>query len=75
MESQVAVENRSDLPEADFLRLVKVLSLQRVDQARSGLAAKHTPPLELTDMVTQDEFSHDFLVSYPGELWLVYDST
>jgi hypothetical protein len=26
-------------------------------------------------MVTQDEFSHDFLVAYPGGLWLVYDST
>ena len=27
------------------------------------------------EMVTQDEYSHDFLVAYPGGLWLVYDST
>jgi hypothetical protein len=27
------------------------------------------------DMVTEDEYSHDILVVYPGGLWLVYDST
>ncbi len=52
-------------------------------EAMSGFASKNgfadrppvLPPLALADMVTQDEFSHDFLVAYPGGLWLVYYST
>jgi len=35
----------------------------------------HKPPLAPVGMVTQDEFSHDILVAYPGGLWLVYDTT
>ena len=33
------------------------------------------PPLTMQDSVTQDEFSHDILVSYRDQLYLVYDST
>ena len=29
----------------------------------------------MEDMVTQDEFSHDILVPYEKQLYLVYDST
>ena len=36
---------------------------------------KQQPPLAPFDLVTQDEFSDDILVAYPGGLWLVYDST
>jgi hypothetical protein len=30
--------------------------------------AAHNPPLVPAGMVTQDEYSHDFLVAYPGGL-------
>ena len=34
-----------------------------------------TMPSWIISMVTQDEFSHDIIVLYASELWLVYDTT
>ena len=33
------------------------------------------PPITETDVVTQDEFTHDLIVPLPSGLYLVYDST
>ena len=75
MPAAVPVENRAGLPEADFAALEEVVSGQRSMKHVLDWALGRRPPLALADMVTQDEFSHDFLVPYPGGLWLVYDST
>ena len=75
MEAEIVLENRADLPAEAFARLARVVATQRSIKHALDWLLGHTPPLELTDMVTQDEFSHDFLVAYPGGLWLVYDST
>jgi hypothetical protein len=75
MTTQVPVENRAGLPAADFDRLARAVAGHRSMKHTLDWLLRHVPPLELTDMVTQDEFSHDFLVAYPGGLWLVYDST
>jgi hypothetical protein len=75
MPAEVPVENRAGLAEADFAVLAGVVSCHRSMKHVLDWALTHRPPLALSDMVTQDEFSHDFLVAYPGDLWLVYDST
>ena len=75
MEAQAPVENRAGLPEDDFARLAGAVAGHRSMKHALDWLMAHVPPLELTDMVTQDEFSHDFVVAYPGGLWLVYDST
>jgi hypothetical protein len=75
MQSSVAVENRAGLAEANFAELAQVVSCHRSMKHALDWALAQRPPLALADMVTQDEFSHDFLVAYPGGLWLVYDST
>ena len=33
------------------------------------------PPIQGTNVVTQDEFTHDLIVPLPSGLYLVYDST
>lgn len=33
------------------------------------------PPLPIVQAITQDEFTHDVLVPWPGGLTLVYDTT
>jgi hypothetical protein len=71
----VPVENRAELPAADFAALAEVVSAHRSMKHALDWALGRRPPLALADRVTQDEFSHDFLVAYPGGLWLVYDST
>ena len=75
MPSAVPVENRAALAEADFAELARVVSAHRSMKHALDWVLGQRPPLALADMVTQDEFSHDFLVAYPGGLWLVYDST
>lgn len=34
-----------------------------------------TPPRLLDDIVTQDEYTHDVLLSLAEDTWLVYDTT
>ncbi len=38
-----------------------------------GLAA--TPPRYVVDVVVQDEYTHDVVVPWGDDLWLVYDAT
>jgi hypothetical protein len=75
MQPAVAVENRAGLAEADFAELAQVVSAHRSMKHALDWALGQRPPLALADMVTQDEFSYDFLVAHPGGLWLVYDSS
>lgn len=69
------VENRAELPPEAFERLSSELAGHRsIKHALDWLTA-HAPPLAPTDIVTQDEFSHDILADYPGGLVLAYDTT
>jgi len=34
-----------------------------------------SPKLEIGDMITQDEYTHDFIVRYRESIHLVYDTT
>jgi len=75
VERAIPVENRAGLSADEFARIAAAVSGHRsVKHAVDWLAACD-PPLAPTEMVTQDEYSHDILVAYPGGLWLVYDST
>jgi hypothetical protein len=72
---QVPVENRTNLPARDFDSIARMVACHRSIKHALDWMLSQRPPLELSDMVTQDEFSHDFLVAYMGGLWLSYDST
>ena len=75
MASGVLVENRAGLAAEAFDALSRVLAPQ--DSLRRALdwLLGQRPPLAPEEMLTQDEYSHDLLVPYPGGLYLVYDST
>ena len=75
MKRAIPIENRAGLEADRFSHIAGTLSGQgSIKHAVDWLAA-HDPPITPAGMVTQDEFSHDILVAYPGELWLVYDTT
>lgn len=75
METAFPIENRADLTAAAFDRLAEALAEQRsIKQALDWLVCRQ-PPATFTDLVAQDEFSHDVLASLAGGLWLVYDTT
>ena len=70
-----SIENRASLPTGDFARIAEVVATHGSIKRAVDWMAGHDPPLAPAGMVTQDEYSHDILIAYPGELWLVYDST
>lgn len=69
------IENRAGLAPGDFARLASAAASQGSIKHALEWLLGHSPPLTPTGMVTQDEFSHDILVAYPGELWLAYSTT
>lgn len=69
------VENRAGIAGDAFDRIASAVVRQTSIKHAVDWLAGHTPPLVPIGMETQDEFSHDILVAYPGGLWLVYDST
>ncbi len=75
MEPSIPVENRANLPPLEFAQLATAISRHRSIKHALDWLASLTPPLAPTDMVTQDEYSHDILVPYPNGFWLIYDST
>ncbi len=75
METRVRVENRGNLAPDEFARIAGALARHRSIKHAVDWLAGHQPPLSISGLVTQDEFSHDILVDYPGGLWLVYDTT
>jgi hypothetical protein len=53
--------------------LQEVSSLRTLDQVLSwGLA--RTPPAQLTEVVTQDEFTHHVIIRVSNRVFLVFDA-
>jgi hypothetical protein len=75
LETTFPIENRANLAPEAFGRIAEAVALHRSIKQAIDWFVVQNPPLVPTGMVTQDEFSHDILVAYPGGLWLVYDST
>jgi hypothetical protein len=75
MEPMINVENRAGLDDELFLSILREISGQSSIRHVVDWLVRHQPPLKIEDMVTQDEFSHDIMVPYREELFLVYDST
>jgi hypothetical protein len=69
------IENRAGLSPGEFARIKSAVESQGSIKHALDWMVRHDPPLAPSGMVTQDEFSHDILVAYPGETWLVYSTT
>jgi hypothetical protein len=69
------IENQASLAPGDFARIAKAVEGHSTIKHALDWLIEQSPPLVPTEMVTQDEFSHDILVGFPGELWLVYSTT
>jgi hypothetical protein len=75
MPAAFPIENRAGLAPGDFARIAKAVAGHSSIKRALDWLVGHSPPLAPTGMVTQDEFSHDILVAYPGEVWLAYSTT
>jgi hypothetical protein len=75
VDAEMQLGNRAGLEQEAFTSLVRDLSGQSSIRHVVDWLGRHEPPLKMEDMLTQDEFSHDILVPYGKELYLVFDST
>ncbi len=75
MNLSTPIENRASLSGAEFTELAEKLASHRsIKHALDWLIA-HKPSLSFSDIVAQDEFSHDVIAPYLAQLYLVYDVT
>ena len=69
------IENHAGLSEESLSALLAVVSKhQSLDQIFVW-GRSQSPQVIPTDVVKQDEFTHDVLVPVPGGNWLVYGTT
>jgi hypothetical protein len=74
VDTSIPIENRANLSRERFARIAEAAASHCSIRHALNWWLSENPPLTPADIVTQDEFSHDILVAYPGGLWLVYDS-
>jgi hypothetical protein len=79
MEDELAgtfpIENHAEPELGDFAQIANAVAGHSSIKHALDWLVGHGQPHALSGMVTQDEFSHDILVNYPGDLWLVYSTT
>ena len=75
MSDHCMVENRSRLALGEFDELERYLAGQTSVRHVLLWLAKHEPPLQVQDMITQDEFSHDILIPFKDGQYIVYESS
>lgn len=67
--------NYADIGEEELQALASVVvNHHRLDDIFEW-GRSQSPPIYPTDVVKQDEFTHDVLVPLPGGRWLVYGTT
>jgi hypothetical protein len=61
------------IPFADYANLTPAEAEHLDDVFAWG--RKPSPPARPVDVIKQDEFTHDVLVPFPNQRWLVYGTT
>jgi hypothetical protein len=71
----VEVEPVGDIPERDLARFRLALRELRMLGAILDWLRAQEPPRSVAEIVTQDEYTHDVVVSWSDRLFLVFDAT
>jgi len=67
--------DRVGLPRQEFARLDAELAALHMLGDVVRWAARQQPPRAIADVITQDEYTHDVVLVYQGDLHLVFDTT
>lgn len=72
---EVPVTRHAAIPAAVFARLVSELRDQRTLADVLNWCRAQVPPRSVTEILTQDEYTHDVLIAYDEPIYLVFDTT
>jgi len=73
--SQVPVEDRAGLDAAERAEIEALVATHPSLQEVVRWGAARRPPVRISEVVVQDELTHDVIVPYAERRWLVYDTT
>lgn len=72
---ELAVETVGRIPNASrFLFAAELHGLRTLEAVLGWMRAQH-PERHVSDIVTQDEYTHDVVVRWDEATWLVFDTT
>ncbi len=69
------IANHTSLPEGAFAELTGALPVFCTLMELVAWGSKQAPPVMLKETVALDEYSHEVIVPWRENLWLVYSST
>jgi hypothetical protein len=72
---EVPITKHASLPLKVFDRLASELRDRRTLADVLAWGRAQTPPRSVTEILTQDEYTHDVLVAYDEAVYLVFDTT
>ena len=72
---QVPITHHVSIPPALSARLAAELREQRTLADVLAWGRAQTPPRSVTEILTQDEYTHDVIVGYDDAVYLVFDTT
>ena len=72
---EVPVTRHGSIPARTVERLTVELRHQRTLADVLSWGRAQTPPRSVTEILTQDEYTHDVLIAYETEVYLVFDTT
>lgn len=71
----MGVDNRAGIAPARLREIEAAVADQGCLQDAVRWALSRTPPRLVSDVIVQDEFTHDVVIPYDEALHLVYDTT
>ena len=69
------IANHTSLPDGSFAELTSALPVFGTLMELVAWGSKQAPPVILKETVALDEYSHEVIVPWRENLWLVYGST
>ena len=75
MMREVVVSRAGDIAPAVFAELAGPLRTRRTLADVLAWARHQTPPRTVTEIITQDEYTHDVVIGFGERCYLVFDTT
>ena len=67
--------DHAGLAGGDHARLASLVATHSTLEAVLTWSRTASPPRKIAELITQDEYTHDVVLPFEGDLYLVYDTT
>jgi hypothetical protein len=75
MMREVVISRAGDIAPDAYTELAGALRTRRTLADVLAWARRQTPPRTVTEIITQDEYTHDVVIGFGDRCYLVFDTT